>query len=90
VTQSGQARSDRWLLEFEQMSPREIDPPMGWTSSSAMRQQVKLWFASKDEAIAYATRKGIAYRVEEPKHARRRTMSYSDNFKSTRVGQWTH
>ena len=90
ATQSGQAKSQRWLLDFELEAPREIDPLMGWTSSGDMQQQVKLWFATKDEAIAYARRKGIAFRVEEPKQAKRRTMTYSDNFKSTRIGQWTH
>ena len=90
ATQSGQAKSQRWLLEFEPEARREIDPLMGWTSSGDMRQQIRLWFASKEEAIAYAKREGLAYRVEEPKQRKRRTMSYSDNFKSTRVGQWTH
>jgi hypothetical protein len=28
--------------------------------------------------------------VDEPKEAQRRTVSYSDNFKYTRIGQWTH
>ena len=90
ATQSGQAKTSRWLLEFEPEAPREIDPLMGWTSSGDMRQQIKLWFATKEEAIAYAARKGLACRVEEPKQTKRRTMSYSDNFKTTRVGQWTH
>ena len=63
---------------------------MGWTSSSDMRQQVKLWFATKDEALAYAARNGIAAIVEEPKDPKRRQIAYSDNFKFNRVGQWTH
>jgi hypothetical protein len=51
---------------------------------------VKLWFDTKEEAIAYASRNGIPYRVEEPKEPKRRMMAYSDNFKFNRVGQWTH
>ena len=58
---------DEWLLEYEPEKPREIEPLMGWTSSSDMRSQVKLKFDTKEEAIAYAERNGIAYRVEEPK-----------------------
>ncbi len=88
--QSGTANAQRWLLEFVSDDPREIDPLMGWTSSSDTRRQVKLWFDTKEEAIAYATRNGIAHQVEEPKEAKRRTMSYSDNFKFNRIGQWTH
>ena len=64
--QAVQSKGD-WLLEYEPEKPREIEPLMGWTSSSDMRSQVKLKFGAKDEAIAYAERNGIAYRVEEPK-----------------------
>ncbi|MFL5232395.1 MAG: ETC complex I subunit [Microvirga sp.] len=88
--QSGTARTKQWLLEFERTQPREIEPLMGWTASGDTRQQVKLWFDSKEEAIAYATREGVAYRIEEPHEAKRRTIAYSDNFKFNRVGQWTH
>jgi hypothetical protein len=88
--QSGTAKTKRWLLEFEQARPREVEPLMGWTSSTDTRQQLRLWFASKEEAIAYATREGLDYRVEEPKAMKRRAMAYSDNFKFNRVGQWTH
>ncbi len=88
--QSGMARAKQWLLVFEQDRPREIEPLMGWTSSGDTRQQLRLWFDTKEEAVAYAEREGIAYRVEEPQEAKRRTMSYSDNFKFNRVDRWTH
>jgi len=88
--QSGTAKTERWLLEFEPEQPRQIEPLMGWTSSADMKSQVKLWFDTEDEAVAYATRNGIAYRVEQPHVPKRRAMAYSDNFKFNRVGQWTH
>ena len=88
--QSGTGKTDRWLLEFVSDQPREIDPLMGWTGSSDTLQQVKLWFDTRDEAIAYAARHGIAAQVEEPQDAKRRLMSYSDNFKFNRIGSWTH
>ena len=90
ATQSGLARTKQWLLVFEQDKPREIEPLMGWTSSGDPRQQLRLWFDTKEEAIAYAEREGVAYRVEEPQEVKRRMASYSDNFKFNRVGQWTH
>ena len=90
ATQSGLARTKQWLLEFDQDKPREIEPLMGWTSSGDTRQQVRLWFDTKEEAIAYAQREGIAYRVEEPQDVKRRLMAYSDNFKFNRVDRWTH
>ena len=63
---------------------------MGWTSSSDMKRQISLRFATKEEAVAYAERNGIAYRVEESKPAARKILAYADNFKATRRGLWTH
>lgn len=88
--QSGTAKTDRWLLEYEPERPREIEPLMGWTASGDMKSQLKLWFDSEADAVAYATRSGIPFRVEQPQEALRRGMAYSDNFKFNRVGQWTH
>ena len=88
--QSGDAKTRIWMLEFEPETPREADPLMGWTSSSDMRQQVRLSFPTKEDAIAYATRNGIPYRVFEA-HPRKPTKkAYSDNFKFGRIGTWTH
>jgi len=90
ATQSGLAKTARWLLEYEPEAAREIDPLMGWTSSGDMNAQIKLWFETKDEAVAYAQREGIPYRVfENPPHARK-IVAYSDNFKTSRIGMWTH
>jgi hypothetical protein len=64
---------------------------MGWTSSSDTRAQVQLSFDTKEEAIAYAEKHGLVYRVDEPlPSAERRGLSYSDNFRSNRQGPWTH
>ena len=88
--QSGSGKTKLWLLEFEPEEARTIEPLMGWTSSAETRQQVKLWFDSKEEAIAFAKRCGVAYRVFEPKETSAKVLSYSDNFKVTRLDQWTH
>jgi hypothetical protein len=90
ATQSGRARTGQWILEFEPESAREIDPLMGWTSSSDMKSQIRLRFGDKDEAIAYAQKNGLAYRVVEPASHVRTIQSYADNFRSTRLGRWTH
>jgi hypothetical protein len=88
--QSGSAKTKNWLLEFEPEEPRSVEPLMGWTSSGDMKQQIILRFATKEEAIAYAERNGIAYLVFEPHEPTMKVVSYSDNFKVSRVGQWTH
>jgi ETC complex I subunit conserved region len=88
--QSGTAKTTRWLLEYDAEANREVEPLMGWTSSADMKSQIKLWFDTKELAVAYAVKNGISHRVEEPKDATRKAVSYSDNFKYTRIGQWTH
>ena len=90
ATQSGKAATKLWVLVYEPESAMQVEPLMGWTSSGDMNRQVNLRFGSKEEAVAYAERNGIAYRVEETKPVERKVMSYSDNFKSSRRGQWTH
>ena len=55
-----------------------------------MRSQVRLEFNSRDEAIAYAERNGIAFQLDEPKPRKPVKKSYSDNFKYGRIGSWTH
>ncbi len=65
--QSGGARTKEWLREFEPASARDIDPLMGWTSSRDTQAQVRLEFDTKEEAIDYATRTGLAYTPSEPK-----------------------
>jgi hypothetical protein len=87
--QSGQAK-DKWLLEYEPEAAPQIEPLMGWTSSTDMKSQIKLRFDTKEEAVAYAQRNGIAYRLEEPKEAVRKLVSYSDNFRTNRVVPWSH
>ncbi len=89
ATQSGQGK-DKWILEYEPEVARSIDPLMGWTSSSDMKSQIRLQFDTKEEAIAYAERNGVAYRVEDPKPATRKIVSYSDNFAPNRVVPWSH
>lgn len=88
--QSGFANTKDWVLEFEPEEPRTVEPLMGWTSSGDMRQQVRLRFESKDEAVAYCERHGIAYQVFEPNPVQRRIASYSDNFAFNRRAPWTH
>ncbi|MCI5075460.1 ETC complex I subunit [Oricola sp.] len=88
--QSGKAKTGLWLLEFDRNSPRTVEPLMGYTSSSDPFAQVRLRFSSREDAIAYAEKHGIAYRIDDPKSAKRRVISYSDNFKFDRKTPWTH
>ncbi|MGA2311753.1 MAG: ETC complex I subunit [Xanthobacteraceae bacterium] len=88
--QSGTAKSTEWVLDYEPEEPRMIDPLMGWTSSADMKQELRLQFDSKEEAIAYCERHGIPHQVFETKPPVRQRISYSDNFAPPRREAWTH
>ncbi len=88
--QSGTAKTKDWVLDYEPEQPRAIEPLMGWTSSGDMKQQVRLSFETKEEAIAYCEREGIPYEVFDSKPSKRQRIAYSDNFAPTRRGAWTH
>ena len=90
--QSGTAKAKGWVLEFAPATEREIDPLMGWTSSDDTQAQVRLRFDTREAAEAYATARGIAFDVTEPK-ARKpviRPRGYGENFATDRRGVWTH
>lgn len=88
--QSGAAKTKQWVLEFEPEAPRAVEPLMGWTSSTDMKSQVRLRFATAQEAIAYCERHGIPYQLADPKEPARRSIAYADNFAYQRRGLWTH
>jgi hypothetical protein len=88
--QSGTAKTKQWVLEYEPEQPRVVEPLMGWTSSGDMKQQIRLQFDTKQDAIAYCERHGIACQVFEPQESARRTIAYADNFAFSRRTPWTH
>jgi hypothetical protein len=88
--QSGKAKTRDWVLEFEPAAARTPEPLMGWTSSTDMNGQVRLAFDTKEEAIAYAQRSGIAFQLFDPKQARQTLRAYADNFAVDRKEPWTH
>ena len=90
--QSGTAKTQGWVLEFAPASEREVDPLMGWTSSSDTQAQVRLRFDSREAALAYAAEKGIEVDVQEPKPRKPilRPRGYGENFATDRKGAWTH
>ena len=88
--QSGRAKTKSWVLDYEPEEPRVVESLMGWTSSGDMKSQLQLSFDTKEEAIAYCERHGIACQVFESKSAPRRGLSYADNFVYSRRSPWTH
>ena len=79
--QSGRARTDQWLLEFDPAEARRPDPLMGWAGSGDMQAQVTLRFDSQAEAQAYADKHGIAALVHATPPRRLKLQAYADNFR---------
>lgn len=89
---SGTAKTRDWVLEFAPETPREVDPLMGWTSSSDMNSQVHLHFETAEAAQEYARANGIDAIVLKPKKRKPniRPRGYAENFAVDRKGAWTH
>lgn len=89
---SGRGNARGWTLEFAPAEQRRIDPLMGWVGSGDTRRQVRMHFDSREAAVDYARRHGLAYVVEEPKPRKpnMRPMGYAANFAHGRRGNWTH
>jgi hypothetical protein len=60
VVQSGRARSQEWLLEFEPRRRQILDPLMGWSGGAEPRAQVRMSFATVQNA---ADRNGLRVEV---------------------------
>ncbi len=90
VMQSGRANTRSWIVEFEPSAAVKPNPLMGWPGSADTRQQVRLSFDSRDDAIDYAKKHGFDYEVLPPRDRSVRTQAYSDNFRAGRQSNWTH
>jgi len=88
--QSGKAKTKAWVLEFAPESARRQDVLMGWTQTTDMDGQTRLSFETKDEAVAYADRHGIAFQVFDPKPAKKIIKAYADKNAFGRKQPWTH
>ena len=84
--QSGRGNTRKWVLEFEPADAKRNDALMGWAGSSDTQSQVRLRFATREEAEAYARRQGWKVRSSEPNQRVMQIRSYSDNFAFRRVG----
>ena len=77
--QSGTAKNNKWILEYQTKDPTS-NPLMGWESSSDTLSELRLEFSSKENAINYAKKKKINFEIVEPKKRKTVKKSYSDNF----------
>ena len=77
--QSGKGKTEKWVLEFVSQKSK-YNPLMGWESSKDTNSQIKLNFSSKEQAIEYANKNNIKYKLIEPNTRKFVIKSYADNF----------
>ena len=77
--QSGLGKSDKWVIEF-QTKDNDINPLMGWETSSDTRSELNLEFSTKKLALEYAKKNKIDFEIIEPQKRKIVKKSYADNF----------
>lgn len=82
--QSGKAK-DEWLLEFVPEKSFFVDNLMGWVGMTDMPREIRLFFPTKDAAVAYAKREKLPYEVFEPNRRSHLKKAYADNFKFNKI-----
>lgn len=70
VTQGRKARSQSWLLRFPPRRPMFHDPLTGWAGGDDPLAHLSIRFPSREAAVRYAERQGLAYEVREPNPVR--------------------
>ena len=81
TTQSGKAKDGSWTLEFERVQPMRPDPLTGWNGSGDTKTQVRLSFDTKEEAVAYATKKGFDIHLVPAPPVALKLQAYADNIR---------
>ena len=79
--QSGKARTNSWVVEFEQTEAQRADPLTGWNGSANTESQVILNFPSLDAAKAYAEREGLVFTLVPSPEKKLKLQAYADNFR---------
>lgn len=79
--QSGRARTNEWILEFESARRRRADPLTGWAGGSETQEQVKLTFPSLEAAQAYAAKHKVDVHIVPPEEPKLKLQAYADNFR---------
>ena len=88
--QSGLGKTKQWLAEYVNEKDKIKDNLMGWNSSLDTKEQIKMFFDTKEHAIEWSKKtneQGIAI---EPKERKIKPKNYASNFDMNRKESWTH
>ena len=82
--QSGFFNTNFWVIESLEIESKTMDSRFCWRSSTNTIEQVKLKFKTLKEAISFADKQKLVYRIEKPKEYKKVLKNYADNFKPKR------
>ena len=83
ATVGGHRAAGDWLLEYPRQTPRTPEPLNGWVSADDTLNQVKLFFPTAEDAIAFAQKKGWNYDLGAVHERKVKPRNYTDNFRYT-------
>ena len=81
TTQSGKAKVGRWTMEIERTQAQRPDPLTGWAGSGDTSTQLRMQFDTKEEALAFAKKKGFAVELIPAPKSTLKIQAYADNFR---------
>ena len=88
--QSGLGKTKQWLAEYISEKNKTKDSLMGWNSSSDTKEQIKIFFDTKEQAIEWSKKNNEQFIVIEPKERKIKPKNYASNFDMNRKEPWTH
>ena len=88
--QSGLGKTKKWLAECIVATDKVKDSLMGWNSSHNTKEQIKMFFDTKEQAIEWSKKNNEQYIVFEPKERKIKPKNYASNFDMNRKEPWTH
>ena len=88
--QSGIGKTKKWLAEYISDTDNIKDSLMGWNSSSYTKEQIKIFFDTKEQAIEWSKKNNEQFIVIEPKERKIKPKNYASNFDMNRKEPWTH
>ena len=83
--QSGIKNTKKWCIEVIDIKERTISSTFGWNSSTSTNDQIKIYFDSLDNAIKFAKKNNMNFKVFEPNKKHKIIKSYSENFKPKKL-----
>nr|WP_294848895.1 NADH dehydrogenase ubiquinone Fe-S protein 4 [uncultured Sphingomonas sp.] len=81
TTQSGKAKVGGWTMEYERTQAQRPDPLTGWAGSGDTNTQLRLRFDTKEEALAFAKKKGLTVELVPAPVSTMKIQAYADNFR---------